>query len=48
MPTTLSPTDHYVQINGLSLHYVDWGVETPTATFSWCTDKAGPPVAGIS
>ena len=25
MPTTLSPTDHYVQINGLSLHYVDWG-----------------------
>ncbi len=25
MPTTAGPTDHYVQINGLSLHSVDWG-----------------------
>ena len=25
MSTTLQPTDHFVEVNGLNIHYVDWG-----------------------
>ena len=26
---TATPTDHYVEVNGLTIHYLDWGGDSP-------------------